>query len=88
VANVAKRQGVVCFSRQAQVSQISQISADYPKEGLPFLTAPSEWCGGDAPTHHERTAAIGGFVGAADGLDVILEVCGQCEAFCGQNFAK
>jgi hypothetical protein len=43
-----------------------------PEEGLPFLTAPAEWCGGDTTTRYERIAAIGGFVGAADGLHVVV----------------
>jgi hypothetical protein len=42
------------------------------EEGLPFLTAPAEWCGGDTTTRYERIAAIGGFVGAADGLHVVV----------------
>jgi hypothetical protein len=59
-----------------------------PEWGLPFLTAPPEWHGGDTPTPYERIAHIGGFVGAADGLDVVLEACGQCEAFYGHKFSK
>jgi hypothetical protein len=50
--------------QEASVGQPNQQDQRrLPEEGLPFLTAPAEWCGGDAPTRYERIAAIGDFGG-------------------------